>query len=87
MIKVKADDSTQKFEVGSTYRVNDTNRSTVKVVKRTRCYITLEGSYVGRFRIYDANLFGLGENIWIPAHIAGFKHNYICSAAHAVEGR
>lgn len=81
MIKVKAE-STQKFEAGRTYRVNDTNRSTVKVVKRTRCHITIEGSYTGRFRIYDANMFGMGENIWIPARITGFRHSYICSAAH-----
>ena len=75
----------KQFEAGAEYRVN--GGRAVKVEKRTRCYVTLTGDYSGRLKIMcfaENGLFGLGENIWIPAgKVCGFKKP--CFAANRIK--
>lgn len=54
-----------KFEQGKTYKVY--NKGAVKVVKRTRCYITIAGLVSGRFMICQDGLFRGSEYVLLPA--------------------
>lgn len=56
----------KRFEVGKEYAVP--GHGTIKIEKRTKCYITFSGCYTGRKKLealFKNGLFGLGENIWI----------------------
>ena len=74
-----------KFVAGAEYRVN--GGGAVKVEKRTRRYVTVSGDYSGRLKLLcfaENGLFGLGENIWIPAgKMCGFKRP--CFAANRIK--
>ena len=71
----------KKFESGKSYRVNDTDNSTVTVTSRTKCYVTLAGAYTGRYKVSANDFFGLGENVLLPCMI-GRAHKCFLFAAH-----
>ena len=53
----------KQFEVGKTYKAGG---GEIKIIKRTRCYITYEGDFSGRsqIKILGNGLFDLCENVW-----------------------
>ena len=66
-----------KFEVGKTYRINGAQFGAVKVVKRSKHFVTVQGignEIRGRFEVYsfgENGFFGMGENILLPSGVAG----------------
>ena len=68
----------EKFQEGKKYRVN--GGGVIKIIRRTRNFITFCGDFSGRRRICEDNLFGLGENILIPSDFPAVK--YFCFAGH-----
>lgn len=73
----------KRFEAGKTYKVNGPGY--IRVSRRTEHFIdfsrVIEGKESKRMRkrIYQDNLFGLGENILIPAAASA---KYFVFAAH-----
>ena len=75
----------KRFEAGKRYDVN--GGGIVKIEKRTPCYVTISGSFSGRFYVGRQNgpgIFGLGECFWIPSPKCK-SLSYPVFAAHETE--
>lgn len=72
----------KEFKEGKKYTVNDTEKSIITIVKRTKCYVTIDGAYNGRFKVGKYNLFGMGENILLPTNYKNL--NFFCFAAKEI---
>ena len=70
-----------RFETRKWYNVNSSQYGPVYVEKRTPHYVTLSGSFRGRYKVHDHNLFGLGENVVLP-YCKG--HRLFCFAAKEI---
>ena len=68
----------KRFEAGKTYRVYD--KGTVTVLRRTRCYVTIEGLVNGRFMVTRDGMFHGSEYVVLPAADMGHGHMWACVA-------
>ena len=77
-----------RFQEGKTYLINGGGR--VTITKRTAHYVVIDGTnrsgmhVTGRKKIYEDNLFGLGEHINIESFWGPAMH-YFCFAGHVSE--
>lgn len=55
----------KEFQTGKSYLVNDIENNVITVIKKTDCYITISGSYSGKYRIYKSDILKLGNHIKI----------------------